>query len=166
MNTSEILSPTGSFITGIITGYLAGSLDGVLVMADSFSTGTNGSGAYSLQLDAGTYNLVFTKAGYDTLVIPGLVVLVGSTSILDTSLNETPYPPSCACASVNFEDTQYTVSWCLPSATAGMQNGMKVPTMPTNIDSVTSYSLFGISGFDPAQPVWTGVFTLISTNLL
>jgi hypothetical protein len=107
-------------IKGVVTDCVTGEpIDGVFVSVGFYNTMTDATGAYTLYVDAGTYYVVFSKVGYQTINTLGNVSGSGVTTI-NPQMCEFPYPPDCAYASVNFEDTQCTVSWCPPASVQEM----------------------------------------------
>jgi primosomal replication protein N len=103
-------------ISGVVTDGVSGDLlPGVMVDAGGFTAMTGDNGEYSLVLQAGTYNLTFSKIGYQNAISNGVVVTAGNATTVDAQLFEMPYAPSCATAVVNAEDTQSTVTWCVPA---------------------------------------------------
>jgi hypothetical protein len=105
-----------SYLNGIVTDAVTGNpLPGVLVQAGIYSSMTNDDGEYSFQMVPGTYNVVFSKLGLQSMVMSGVVVTFGGVATLNAQLFETPYPPACAYASVDLDDSACTVSWCLPA---------------------------------------------------
>ncbi len=105
---------TPGYIQGIVTDCVTGEpINGVLVSAGLYSSLTNELGSYSLLLSPGYYTVNFTKIGFQpVMAMASVIANIGTT--VNSQMCETPYPPSCAHASVNFEDTQCTVSWCPP----------------------------------------------------
>jgi len=103
-----------TYLQGVVTDCATGDpLSGVQVSVDGASVITNDTGFYTTYVFPGTYNVSFSKIGYQSVTIPATVA-VGDTTTLNSQMCEIPYPPACAHASVNFEDTQCTVSWCPP----------------------------------------------------
>ncbi|MBK7174597.1 MAG: carboxypeptidase regulatory-like domain-containing protein [Bacteroidales bacterium] len=110
-----IVTVPGS-ITGTVTDCVSGApIAGVMVTAGSFSTMTDGDGVYTFLVDAGTYNMEFEQIGYQVVTVTGTVVTSGAVTTVNAQLCEQPYAPACASASVNPEDTQATVTWCVPA---------------------------------------------------
>ena len=102
-------------ITGTVTDCVSGApLTGVMVTAGSFSAATDADGMYTLLCDAGTYDVVFSQVGLQSVTVAGTVVTAGGTVTVNAQMCEQPYAPACASASVNPEDTQATVVWCVP----------------------------------------------------
>lgn len=103
-------------ITGTVTDCVSGDvLPGAMVQAGAFTAMTNDDGVYEMLVDAGTYSVVFSKIGYQNVTVAGQVATAGNTTTVNAMLCETPYAPSCASAEVNAEDTQATVTWCVPA---------------------------------------------------
>jgi formylglycine-generating enzyme required for sulfatase activity len=73
----------GALSPGTISGTVSGAsgpLAGATVTITGFTSVTTGtSGTYSIEVPPGTYTVVATKAGYDTVTVPSLVVGVGAT---------------------------------------------------------------------------------------
>lgn len=79
----------------VVTGTLAGTvtdgvnpISGVSVHADDGAghvgnTSTAGDGTYSMDLEASTYTVTYTRSGYNDVVIPGVVITEGNTTIQD-----------------------------------------------------------------------------------
>lgn len=103
-------------ITGTVTDCVSGDvLPGAMVQAGAFTAMTDDDGVYEMLVDAGTYSVVFSKIGYQNVTVAGQVATAGNTTTVNAMLCETPYAPSCASAEVNAEDTQATVTWCVPA---------------------------------------------------
>ncbi len=105
-----------AILEGSVTDGVSGEpLNGALVSAGGQSAMTNETGNYYLNLNEGTYDVSISKVGYQTVNIVGVVASGGNTTTLNAAMFQEPYPPACATAAVNFEDTECVVSWCLPS---------------------------------------------------
>ncbi len=103
-------------IAGVVTDGVSGDvIPGVMVQAGIFTTMTDDNGAYVFPLDAGTYSMVFSKLGYQSVTVPAAIVVAGSVTTVNAQMFEQPYAPSCATATVNAGDTQSTVTWCAPA---------------------------------------------------
>ena len=103
-------------IAGIVTdGVTLTGIPGAMVTCGAYSSMTNDDGAYSVFGLAGPNTVVFTKTGYQTVTVTGVVVTVGGTTALNAQMFEEVYAPSCATAAVNADDTQSTVTWCVPN---------------------------------------------------
>ncbi|HPT02876.1 MAG TPA: carboxypeptidase regulatory-like domain-containing protein, partial [Bacteroidales bacterium] len=102
-------------ISGTVTDCITGEpIQGVMVAADPFTVMTDENGNYSLVCDENTYNVVFSKIGYQSNTITGVAVTSGATTTVNAQLCEMPYAPGCANAVVNATDTQCDVTWCVP----------------------------------------------------
>ena len=114
--TSTMTVTVPGTIAGVVTDGVTGNvIPGVMVQAGTYSATTNDDGAYSLQAEAGTYSVVFTKIGYQTVTVASAVVTAGNVTTVNAQMFEQPYAPSCASASVNATDTQADVTWCVPN---------------------------------------------------
>ena len=103
------------YIQGLVTDCISGDpIPGVIVSAGSCSVMTNNTGFYSMTLSPGFYDVVFSKTGYQSVVLMAETTANTITTV-NAQMCEIPYPPACAHASVNFQDTECTVSWCLPN---------------------------------------------------
>ncbi|MEI8048561.1 MAG: choice-of-anchor J domain-containing protein [Bacteroidota bacterium] len=103
-------------IAGIVTdGIALTGLPGVTVTCGVYSVMTNDDGAYSVYGLAGPNTVVFSKTGYQTVTVTGVVVTIANTTALNAQMFEEVYAPSCATAAVNVDDTQSTVTWCVPN---------------------------------------------------
>jgi len=102
---------------GVVTDGVTGDvLPGVLVTAGGYSAMTDDNGAYSFFLDAGTgLTVTFTRMGYQTVTVTGQTVVANVVTTVNAQMFEEPYAPSCASASVNADDTQCVITWCLPA---------------------------------------------------
>ncbi len=103
-------------LSGVVTDCVSGDvLPGVMVNAGTFMAMTDDNGEYSFMADAGTYDLVFTRAGYQTVTVANSIVTAGNTTTVNAMMCEELYAPSCASAAVNATDTECVVTWCVPS---------------------------------------------------
>ena len=94
-----VLNPTysrASFLKGKATDWATGlPVDGVKVgfVFTSDSTNTNALGNYQMGLaSAGSYNLTFTKPGYQNEIVTNVVLTAGNTTTVDVVMN--PFPVS------------------------------------------------------------------------
>jgi len=102
-------------IAGTVTDGVSGDvIPGVLVEAGSFMAMTDDNGEYMMLVDAGSYTVTFTKVGYQSVTAPAVVV-ADMTTTVNAQMFEELYAPSCASATVNADDTQSTVTWCVPA---------------------------------------------------
>jgi hypothetical protein len=102
-------------LDGTVTDAVTGApLPGVTVTAGAFVGMTGDDGTYSMNLDAGTYNVNFAKIGYQSATVDNQVVVAGSVTTVDAQLYETPYAPNTVVATVNATDTQCDVVWNQP----------------------------------------------------
>ena len=94
-----ILNPTyvpASFLSGKATDLATGmAVDGVQV--ELFATGiisnTNVLGDYKMGIaSAGTYNIIYTKFGYQNNIVNNVVFTAGNTKVIDVVMN--PFPVS------------------------------------------------------------------------
>jgi hypothetical protein len=104
-------------IAGVVTDGVSGDvLPGVMVSDGGSNVAMTGdNGEYTLVLQAGNYSLTFSKIGYQSVTPGSVAVTAGNATTLNAQLFETPYAPTCASAVVNAEDTQSTVTWCVPA---------------------------------------------------
>lgn len=77
----------------------------------SFQAMTDDNGFYSMYVDAGIYNVMFEKTGYQTYIEYDTTALQGVVTPLDAQLREESYPPSFVYAEVNEDDTEVLVTW-------------------------------------------------------
>ncbi|MBV2247428.1 MAG: carboxypeptidase-like regulatory domain-containing protein, partial [Lentimicrobium sp.] len=102
-------------ISGTVTSAVDGSpIFGAVVTAGMYSTSTNEDGTYSMMVDAGTYTMNFSKTGFTSTVVNGVVVTETNTTMVDAELEEGFYPPTLVYAEVNAADTQVEVTWGVP----------------------------------------------------
>lgn len=107
-------------ISGVVTDGITGEpLAGVLVTATggshTYTAMTGDNGEYSLLGEAGTYNVSFVRAGYQTVNAAGTIITANVVTTLNAQMFEEPYAPSCASAAVNADDTQCVITWCVPA---------------------------------------------------
>lgn len=83
-------SPTQ--VQGIIVDQLSGDpLSGVIVQVvdQEFGAVSNAEGGYTIQgITNGTYSITFTKTGYVTKTVDNIIVLLGQTTDLNTTLEQ------------------------------------------------------------------------------
>ncbi|MGV8048801.1 MAG: carboxypeptidase regulatory-like domain-containing protein [Anaerolineaceae bacterium] len=102
-------------IAGTVTSAVDGSpIHGAVVTAGMYSATTTEEGEYSMIVDAGTYDMSFSKTGFTTEFVTGVVVTETNTTVVDAELEEEFYPPTLVHAVVNEADTQVEVTWGLP----------------------------------------------------
>lgn len=102
-------------LTGTVTSAVDGSpIFGAMVVAGDYSAMTNEDGTYSMVLDAGTYNVTFSKTGFTSVTVTGVVIIETETTVVDAELEELFYPPTLVYAEVNEADTQAEVTWGPP----------------------------------------------------
>ncbi len=82
---------TSSTVTGTLSGTVTDAatvspLAGVLVSANGYTGVSNGSGAYSITLPAGTYSATASAAGYASVSASGLVVPGGGGAVQNFAL--------------------------------------------------------------------------------
>ncbi len=102
-------------ISGNVTSAIDGSpIHGAVVTAGSYTATTNEDGDYSIIADAGTYEMTFSKTGFTSEIVAGVVVTETNTTVVDAELEEVFYSPTLVHAVVNAEDTQTDVTWGVP----------------------------------------------------
>jgi hypothetical protein len=102
-------------LTGTVTSAVDGSpIFGAMVVAGAYTAMTDEEGNYSIVLDAGTYNVVFSKTGFTSVTVTGVVITETQTTVVDAELEEVFYPASFVHAEVNEADTQTEVTWGTP----------------------------------------------------
>ena len=113
-------APTPGTIEGTVTlNGGTGSVTDVAVTAAGVTVNPSATGAYSLSINPGTYDVTATLAGYEDATVPGVVVTAGNaTSGIDLTLNESTVtldPPS----NVAVDDMSGVLSWEAPGAPSG-----------------------------------------------
>jgi hypothetical protein len=94
------------FITGTLLDFSTNEpLFGVKLTASGQVTRTNEDGFYELLLPAGAHEIGFSRYGLYALQIPGVVIIPGDTTILDTTMRPYPVPVS------NIKATNVDGSW-------------------------------------------------------
>jgi hypothetical protein len=89
-------------------------LPGVTVTAGPFQTTTNDNGAYSLYVDAGEYDVIFSKLGYMTVTVADTTALAGVVTPISIGMWDMNYAPAFVFAEVQDNDTWCEVTWALP----------------------------------------------------
>ncbi len=89
-------------------------LPGVTVVAGNFQAETNSQGAYTLYVDAGTYDLAFSRPGYIPVTVEDTLAVSGAVTPVSIGLWDANYAPAFVYAEVMEEDTGCLVSWALP----------------------------------------------------
>ena len=105
------------YITGKVTHGVNGDvLPGVVVTTTPAFTSavTNETCDYSMWVPVGTYSVVFTRPGYQTVTVTGQAVTTANI-VVNAVMWESLYAPSCATATVKADDSQVLVEWCLPN---------------------------------------------------
>ncbi|MGE5383143.1 MAG: carboxypeptidase regulatory-like domain-containing protein, partial [Omnitrophica WOR_2 bacterium] len=103
-------------IAGTVTSAVDGSpIFGATVTAGSYSTMTDEAGEYTITADAGTYAMTFSKTGYTSSTVTGVIVTETQTTTVDASLEEVIYPATLVHAEVNAADNQADVTWGAPN---------------------------------------------------
>jgi len=95
-----------NFDNVIVEAFAGGALEGVVteakapigdvlvkILGTEFETYTNAAGEYEFPtVNAGTYNVEFSKYGFETLVIEDVVIVADETTVLNVSLNSVGMP--------------------------------------------------------------------------
>jgi len=98
-NVVMVPNPVSGTLQGTVTNTSANPVSNVQVFADdgaghTGSTTTNGSGFYTMSLNAGTYTVTYTHPDYVTAVIPGVVIVTGNTTVQNVVLTPNPSVPT------------------------------------------------------------------------
>jgi len=107
----------GTYLSGVVsTGYPLEPLPGVLVQAGNYSATTNENGEYSMMvMGESTYDIVYSKLGFETIVSPSVFIAGNTTLIADTTiLDYVASPPTNVHAVTDFLDTKSFFSWDPP----------------------------------------------------
>jgi hypothetical protein len=103
---------------GTVTNGITGDpIPGVTITtsgAGIFTTTTGDDGTYSLILDAGTYDLHFTKVGFQNVNVLAQTTTAGNVTTVDAQMYENALAPSAVTALVNATDTQCDINWTAP----------------------------------------------------
>jgi hypothetical protein len=105
---------TCSFAGLVSDGITGDPIPGVNVSVASESTTTGDDGTYYLEIDPGTYTVVFTKVGYQTVTVSDTSAVYGPSSIIDAQMYEEAIAPAVLTAVVNATDTQCDLTWTPP----------------------------------------------------
>ena len=151
---------------------------GAAIIAGAFQTFTSSNGAYELYVDEGTYEIVFEKLGYQTVIVADTFAQQGIVTTVDILMFEQPYPPAWVTATVNEDDTECLVEWSLPAgpyeilyddgeaeelvlwAFAGNENAVRF-TPPGYPATVTGGRLFVGDGSFPAGNWFGSEFAIL-----
>ncbi len=90
-------------------------IPGVTVTAGPFQAETNELGEYSLYVDEGEYDVVFSKPGYMPLTVADTTALQGVITPIDVGMWDANYAPAFVTATVQDDDTWCLVEWALPA---------------------------------------------------
>ncbi|MBL7906500.1 MAG: carboxypeptidase regulatory-like domain-containing protein [Bacteroidales bacterium] len=102
-------------LSGNVTSAVDGSpIHGAVVTAGGYVATTDEEGNYSMIVDAGSYDMSFSKTGFTSEFVTGVVVTETNTTVQDAVLEEVFYSPTLVNAVVNDEDTQTEVTWGVP----------------------------------------------------
>ncbi len=103
---------------GTVTNSSSGSpMLGVTVTTGAYTTNTIDDGTYFLNVDAGTYDVLFSMIGFESVIVTGLVTTPGDCTEISVSMSGIPYPVPWVLAE---PDTLWNgfpichVSWGLP----------------------------------------------------
>jgi len=103
-------------ISGTVTSAVDGSpIFGANVVAGAYSTMTDEAGNYSFVADAGTYSITFSKTGFTSETVTGVVVTETETTVVDAELEEVIYPATLVHAVVDAADLTTDVTWGAPN---------------------------------------------------
>ncbi|MDZ7743018.1 MAG: carboxypeptidase regulatory-like domain-containing protein [Bacteroidota bacterium] len=158
-NTMIVTQPAA--YSGTVTNCNTGApIAGVEVSAGPFNSLTNDIGQYYFNVDPGTYDVLFEKAGFQSVVVNDTTATAGVTSTIDIGMCEFPYLPGWVTATVNYpDDTECLVEWTVPwgayeiSYDDGTADDFLVFSVPGNAHAVK----FTPSGY-PAKVLGGKVF--------
>jgi len=107
-----------SFFAGTVTNGVTGDpIPGVNVTvtgANNYSATTGDDGTYNVIVGPGTYDLHFTKVGFQDVNVLAQSVATGLTTTVNAQMYENAIAPSVITAVVNPTDTQCDVTWSAP----------------------------------------------------
>lgn len=89
-------------------------LNGVLVTAGPFQATTGENGEYSLMVDEGNYDVVFSKLGYMPVTIEDTSSAQGLDTPLDITMFDMNYAPGTVHAEVMDNSTWCMITWSMP----------------------------------------------------
>ena len=113
-NTMTVIQPA-AFAGRVTDGNTTLPLKGVSVTAGDYQAMTDNNGEYMFYVNAGTYDLLFEKPGYQPVTAFGRTATTGNTTTVDTVMFEMAYPPQFVTATVNDDDTECLVEWGDPA---------------------------------------------------
>ncbi len=93
--------------TGLLKGEIRDAQTGqwlfaVLVQAGDQAVRTYEEGSFELELAEGSYDVSFSRYGLKPLTVPGVTIVPGDTTVLDTNLWATETPPAFARAEYDY----------------------------------------------------------------
>ncbi|MEI6750363.1 MAG: choice-of-anchor J domain-containing protein, partial [Bacteroidales bacterium] len=108
------IPPPGTF-TGLVTNGITGvPIPGVNVTAGGLTATTGDDGTYNLLLPGLTYDVVFTKVGFQSVTVLAQTIISGGFTTVDAQMYENAIAPAVITALVNPLDTQCDVTWTAP----------------------------------------------------
>ncbi|MEI6749919.1 MAG: carboxypeptidase regulatory-like domain-containing protein, partial [Bacteroidota bacterium] len=116
-------APIWSFRTlaDTIMGYVSNGITGVPMVGVNVTanpggntTTTGDDGTYYLPINAGTYDVVFSKVGFQNVTVLAQTVVTGTATVVDAEMYENAVAPAVVTALVNPLDTQCDVTWTAP----------------------------------------------------
>ncbi len=134
-------------VAGIVRDMANAPIMGATVSCEDASATTNASGAYSMQVSAGTHNVTASAPGYSPSTQPGIIVVTGQTTTLNFQLAQ---------SLIIFEDGFETYEnfalefapWTLVDVDQSSTYGMNTTSWP-NAYSPMAYMIFVPSATTP-----------------
>jgi hypothetical protein len=102
--------------TGILSGVLrdeftGGPLFAVKVTCGGHLTRSDEDGIFYLSLSPGMHDVFLDRYGLQEMILPGIVIMAGDTSLIDTIMHYIPVPPAFVQAEIMDDNTWVQVSW-------------------------------------------------------
>lgn len=90
------------------------AIAGVRITAGPYQAATGENGEYTLYVDEGSYDVVFEKLGYLTVVVEDTMAFRDNETLLNTGMWDRNYRPGFVQAQVMNEDSLCELSWNVP----------------------------------------------------
>ena len=152
-----------AYVNGVVTDSITSQpINGAIVTVGIWQAYTIYDGSYLLEVDEGTYDINYEKLGYHPVLVAGIFMPGGDTTIQNVSLLPVSYPvPWVLAENICNEPSPTDVSWAYPGGLFEI-----IIVDPTAL-TVDYYTLARMSDFDPDIGPATGNMTIVAnTNTL
>lgn len=105
-------SQQSGLLSGVINDeFTNGPLFAVKVSCGGQVTRSDEDGIFQLILPPGTYDVFLNRYGLQDMVLPGIGIIAGDTTLIDTIMHYIPVPPSYVEAEIMDNETWVKVTW-------------------------------------------------------